>query len=194
MKMKVGILAFHGDVIEHVRATREAAAKLKTNCEIIEVREAKDLKGLDGLIIPGGESTNFYKLCMREGMLEKIKGIKNIFGTCAGAIMLAKAVRKAEEGQKTLGLMDIEVDRNAYGPQIDSFEEDINTKLGKVHAIFIRAPKIKKIGKGVAVLSANKGGVLACEERVGSNYYLATSFHPELSTIKFHEYFLKKLI
>lgn len=192
--MKVGILAFHGDVIEHVLALGKAADKLNVACEVVEVRTKKDLDALDGLIIPGGESTNFYKLCVREGMLEKIKLMPNIFGTCAGAIMLAKKVHNAEQGQKTLGLMDIEVDRNAYGPQEESFEDDIKTKFGKIHAVFIRAPKIRKIGAGVVSLSERNGEILACEQRSKSNYYLATSFHPELTTTKFHEHFLKELI
>src|SRR4030095_3714732 len=119
--MKVGVLAFHGDVIEHIDATEAAAKKLSLSCEIVQVRTKKDLEGLRALIIPGGESTNFYKLCLREGMLEDMKKVKNIFGTCAGAIMLAKKIHNIEEGQKTLELMDIEVDRNAYGRQADSF-------------------------------------------------------------------------
>ena len=107
--------------------------------------------------------------------------------------MLAKTAHKVEEGQKTFGLMDIEIERNAYGSQVESFEEDISTEIGRVHAVFIRAPKIRKIGKDVKVLSKRGVDILACEESIGSKYYLATCFHPELSTIKFHEYFLGKI-
>jgi pyridoxal 5'-phosphate synthase pdxT subunit len=191
--MRVGILAFHGDVIEHHDALTKAAAKLKIRCMVVQVRQSKDLEKLDGLIIPGGESTHIYKLCMREGMVEGIRKIPNIFGTCAGAIMLAKKIHGAEEGQKTLDLMDIEIDRNAYGSQIDSFEQDISTTLGPIHAIFIRAPKIKKVGPKVRVISHLNKEIVACDEKVGSRYYRATCFHPELSTTKFHEYFLEKL-
>ena len=189
----VGVLAFHGDVIEHIRATEEAAANLKANCKVVEIRTSEELRGLKGLVIPGGESTNFYKLCRREGMIEGIKRIPNIFGTCAGAIMLAKKVYNAEEGQRTLGLMDIEIDRNAYGRQSDSFEEDVETKIGRVHAVFIRAPRIKRIGRKVDAIAERNGEVIACEQRSKASCYLATCFHPELSTPKFHEYFLKKL-
>ena len=193
MKVAVGILAFHGDVSEHLDATRRAAAKLNLDCRIAEVRTKQDLNGLGGLIIPGGESTHLYKLCMREGMLEKMKRVPKIFGTCAGAIMLAKKVHNTEEGQKTLGLMDIEIDRNAYGSQVDSFEEDIGTRLGGIHAVFIRAPRIRKVGGRVTVLARREKEILACEESIGSHYYLAACFHPELSTTAFHEYFLGKL-
>src|SRR5262245_24581962 len=127
----VGILAFHGDVIEHARATAAASKKLGAAFSVTEVRSAADLENLAGLIIPGGESTNFYKRCMREGMMEPMKKAKAIFGTCAGAIMLAKKIHGAEDGQRTLGVMDIEIDRNAYGRQAESFEERIVTGIGK---------------------------------------------------------------
>lgn len=178
----VGVLSFHGSVLEHIETTKSAAKNLKININIIEVRTKKDLRYLDALIIPGGESTTLYKLCVREDMIEEIKKIKNIFGTCAGAILLAK-----------LGLMDIEVDRNAYGRQADSFEKDIKTKIGSINAVFIRAPKIKSIGKEVKVLAEDNGEILACEQKTGENFYLAACFHPELTTTLFHEYFLKQI-
>jgi 5'-phosphate synthase pdxT subunit len=192
MKLRIGVLAFNGDVVEHVKATKAAAKNLNLACEVIEVRTKKDLEALCGLIIPGGESTNFYKLLLREGMFEEMKKIKNIFGTCAGAILLAKTIHNTEEGQKTLGLMDIEIDRNAYGRQSESFEDDIQTKLGKIHAVFIRAPRIRSAGEGVATLAERKGERIACEEEKDGRYYLAACFHPELTTTKFHEYFLEK--
>lgn len=192
--MKIGVLAFHGDVAEHERALRSAANKTGLPCEIVMVRTSANLNDLSGLIIPGGESTNFYKLCEREGMLEPMKALPAIFGTCAGAIMLAKKIHNAEEGQKTLGLMDIEVDRNAYGRQSDSFEDDIPTALGPIHAVFIRAPRIRSIGKGVAVLARRAGEPVACEHGDGKRYYLATCFHPEFTTTKFHEHFLKRAL
>ncbi len=189
----IGVLAFHGDVDEHLKATRSAAGKSRLKCEAVEVRTSDDLHGLSGLIIPGGESTNFYKLCEREGMLGPMKEMPAIFGTCAGAIMLAKKIHHEEEGQKTLGLMDIEIDRNAYGRQAESFEEDVDTALGKVHAVFIRAPRMMSVGKDVFVLAKRGDEPIAAEQRVGNAYYLATCFHPEFTTTKFHERFLAGL-
>ncbi|MBI5046492.1 hypothetical protein HZC07_02050 [Candidatus Micrarchaeota archaeon] len=116
--MKIGILALQGDVSEHVFATNQAAKSLNLVCEIVLVRTKQDLDavgGLDGLIIPGGESTVLQKLCEREGIFDRIKKIKNIFGTCAGAIFLAKTVNNKESDQRTLELMDIEIDRNGFG-------------------------------------------------------------------------------
>ncbi len=184
------MLAFHGDVDEHIKATGSAAGRSRLECEAVEVRTSGDLDGLSGLILPGGESTNFYKLCEREGMIGPMKAVPAIFGTCAGAIMLAKRIHHEEEGQKTLGLMDLEIDRNAYGRQADSFEEDVETVLGKVHAVFIRAPRIMSIGKDVFVLAKRGGEPIAAEQRIGKAYYLATCFHPEFTTTKFHERFL----
>ncbi len=176
-----------------MRATLAAAEKTRIACTVAEVRTAAELGGLSGLILPGGESTNFYKLCQREGMLEPMRGVPAIFGTCAGAIMLAKSIHNAEEGQETLGLMDIDIDRNAYGRQSESFEEDIDTALGRVHAVFIRAPRIRRImSPDVAVLAQRSGEPIACEQRAGG-YYLATCFHPEFTTSLFHERFLRKI-
>lgn len=191
--VKIGVLAFHGDVIEHIETLKLAAKKLKIKIEVIEVRTKESLRGLNGLILPGGESTMFYKLCQKEGMWLEMKKIKNIMGTCAGAIMLAKKVLHKEKGQETLELMDIEIDRNAYGSQADSFETEIQTTLGKIQAVFIRAPKIRRVGKGVKILAKNNNDIIACEEKVGNKYYLAICFHPEMSSTLFHEYFLKQI-
>lgn len=192
-QMKIGVLAYHGDVIEHVETTRQSAENLKLHIQIIPVREKKDVVGLDGLIIPGGESTTFYKLCERKKIFEKLKHIKYIFGTCAGAIMLAKNISNKEPNQKTLELMDITVNRNAYGRQNESFETDIHTSIGSVSAVFIRAPKITKVEKNVSVLAKFNKEIIACEETINGKYYLALCFHPELTTTLFHEYFLKKV-
>lgn len=191
MQVRIGVLAFHGDVSEHFRATEAAAKRMGLACGIVQVRTARDLEGLAGLIIPGGESTNLYKLCVREGMLERMKEVPAIFGTCAGAIMLAKKIHNEEQGQGTLGLMDIEVDRNAYGRQADSFEDTIDTSLGRMLAVFIRAPRIRSIGKGVEALARRGGEPIACEQAAGKRYYLATCFHPEFTTTLFHERFLE---
>lgn len=191
--VKIGVLAFHGDVIEHIEALKLAADKLKLPIEVILVRTKEKLKDLAGLILPGGESTMFYKLCEKEGMWLEMKKIQNIMGTCAGAIMLAKKVLHKESGQKTLELMDLEIDRNAYGRQTESFEAEVETKIGKLQAVFIRAPKIRWVGKGIKILAKNNKEIIACEERAGSKYYLAICFHPEMSTTLFHEYFLKQI-
>jgi len=191
--LNIGVLAFHGDVSEHLDATERAAFNLKLAVQLVPVRQKQDLAGLDGLIIPGGESTTIYKLCVREDMVAGLQRIRNIFGTCAGAIMLAKSLQNPAEGQKTLGLMDIEVDRNAYGRQSHSFQAGIDTVLGATEAVFIRAPKITRVGPAVNVLARFDNQVIACEETTSQDYYLALSFHPELTTTLFHEYFLKRV-
>ena len=194
MKSKqVGILAFHGDVSEHIETSKHAAKNLQLDIKVIPVRIKNIIRHLDALIIPGGESTTLFKLCQREGMWEDMGKVKNIFGTCAGAIMLSKSVIHKIPDQKTLELMDIEIDRNAYGRQINSFEKDIDTSLGRIHAVFIRAPKILSVGTDVKILAENEGEIIACEQKKGNSYYLASCFHPELTSTVFHEYFLKKI-
>lgn len=191
--MKIGILALQGGVIEHITATEAAAKNLDVDYDICEVRTKSQLNGLTGLIIPGGESTVLQKLCEREDILEEIKKVPSIFGTCAGAIFLAKKINNTESGQRTLGLMDIEIDRNGYGRQNESFEQDLETELGDVHAIFIRAPRIKSLGESVKPLAKNGDEIVACTQTINNRNYLITCFHPELSTTKFHEYFLRNL-
>ena len=193
LKKTIGVLAFHGDVIEHIKATKIASKNLHIEIEVVPVRTKEILQTIDALIIPGGESTTIHKLCEREGMWEKMKQIKYIFGTCAGAIILAKLVIHKTHDQRTLELMDIEIDRNAYGRQTESFEKDVKTSLGNIRAVFIRAPKIVKVEKNVKILAKNDGEILACEQRINKNYYLATCFHPELTSIIFHEYFIKNI-
>jgi len=188
----IGVLAFHGDVIEHIEVAKQAIKNLHLAIEVVSVRTKESLHNLDALIIPGGESTTLYKLCERENMWGKMKRIKNIFGTCAGAIMLAKRIYHKTPDQKTLELMDIEIDRNAYGRQTDSFEKDVKTSLGNIHAIFIRAPRITRVVKDVKILARNEDEIIACEQKIDKNYYLATCFHPELVSTIFHEYFIKK--
>lgn len=186
----IGVLAFHGDVSEHIEATQKAAKNLH---RVIPVRTKHELRECHALIIPGGESTTLHMLCVREGMWKMMGQVPAIFGTCAGAIMLAKHVLHKAPGQETLALMDITVDRNAYGRQTESFEKPIITSLGKLNTIFIRAPKIISVGKSVRILAKDDGNILACEERVGNQYFLAAAFHPELTTTIFHEYFLGKI-
>lgn len=191
--LSIGVLGFHGDVIEHLLATEIAAKNIHIDAQATEVRTLKDLENLSALIIPGGESTVLHKLSKREGMFEEMRKIPCIFGTCAGAIMLAKEVEHKVKDQETLECMNITVDRNAYGRQSESFEKEIDTALGKVRAVFIRAPKIISVGENVTVLGKNGEEIIACEESLGKNYYLALTFHPELTSPKFHEYFLTKV-
>jgi 5'-phosphate synthase pdxT subunit len=182
--VKIGILSLQGDVIEHFNATKRAAEELKPDALITEVREKKDFENLNALIIPGGESTTLMKLLQREDLIEEIKKIRNIFGTCAGAILLSKS---------HLDLMDIEVERNAYGSQLDSFSKKIHTSLGEIEGIFIRAPKIKSFGRNVSIFAKNRNEIVGVEQKKKENYYLAVTFHPELSGTKIHKYFIQKI-
>lgn len=189
----IGVLAYHGDVVEHIITTQKAIKNIKSSAHVIPVKTKNDLSKIDSLIIPGGESTVLYKLSQREGIFEDMKKISNIFGTCAGAIMLAKTIDHKTPDQKTLELMDIKVDRNAYGRQTDSFVKNISTTLGKIHAVFIRAPKITNVGNNIRVLAKNGNEIIACEQKTNGKFYMAACFHPELTTTKFHEYFLRQI-
>jgi len=188
--MKIGVLALQGDFSEHIAVLK----RLKVDAS--EVRLPEHLKGLDGLIIPGGESTTIGKLAVAYNLLEPLKlfGQRHaVWGTCAGAIFLSKDVSR---DQPLLGLMDIKVQRNAFGRQKDSFETDLDipelkqatgTKEG-YHAVFIRAPIIESVGGDARVLaSVSDGRIVAAQQ----GHLLATSFHPELTNdTRFHEYFL----
>ncbi len=189
--MRLGVLALQGDFIEHI------AILNRLGVEAVEVRLPGQLEGLEGIIIPGGESTTIGKLAVDFQLLEPLRNFgkeKAIWGTCAGAIFLSK---DAHRNQPLLDLMDIKVERNAFGRQVESFEADLTVPALKgvsaedkpFHAIFIRAPLISAVGKGVEVLAKLEDGeiVAAQQERL-----LATSFHPELTKDdRFHRYFLK---
>lgn len=185
--VKVGVLALQGAFAEHCRALRELGT------ETVEVRLPGDLAGIDGLVIPGGESTTIGKLMAEYGLLDEVKKLSSrampIFGTCAGLIVLAR--RLADGQQPLVGAMDITIRRNAFGRQLDSFETELNVSaLGAApfHGVFIRAPMIVEAGQGVEVLARlpNNGAVAA---RQGS--ILVTAFHPELTgDRRFHQYFL----
>lgn len=182
----VGILALQGDFAEHLAVLK----KLKVKA--IEVRTNDDLQKISGLIIPGGESTSIGKLLITSGLGKKIKkAILNglpVFGTCAGAILLSKKI----QGKKyfSFNAIDVVIKRNAFGRQIDSFEEKIKTKkFGTINAVFIRAPRIKNVGRKVKILAMLEKEPVLCEQ---DNVLIAT-FHPELSsTLKIHEYFINK--
>ena len=186
--MKVGVLALQGAVSEHSEYLEEAMGKLGIGGEVIEVRTNHELEGLEGLVMPGGESTTLSLLMEKEGLFGKLKEVPKIFGTCAGAILLSNDILEPVNGQKSLGLLDIGISRNGYGRQLESFEAPLETKLGNLEGVFIRAPVIEKIGGGVEVLASYGGKAIAVQQ--GS--YLATTFHPELSgSTLFHEHFLK---
>lgn len=185
--MKIGVLALQGDFREHL------AMVSRLGVDNIAVRSAGELKGLNGLIIPGGESTTALILMHNFGLIEPIRKLaKNgmpIMGTCAGMIHLAKEV--LSPNMETLGLMDITVRRNGFGRQIDSFEIDIPITIlpgGSFHAIFIRAPVIERVGPAVEVLARlpDDKAIAVKEENL-----VALAFHPELTLdTRLHEYFL----
>jgi 5'-phosphate synthase pdxT subunit len=189
--MKIGVLALQGSFQEHL----DMLANMSV--ETVSVRKPEQLNGVDGLIIPGGESTTIGKLAETYELIKPLREIGShvpIWGTCAGAIFLSKDARR---DQPLLGLMDITVERNAFGRQVDSFEVDLlidelEDPERPFHAIFIRAPLIESVGPEVTVIARlddinnNERIVAAREDRL-----LATSFHPELtSDDRFHRYFL----
>ncbi len=186
----VGVLAVQGDFIEHVHVLRRLGRSFG------EVRLPEDLDRVDALIIPGGESTTIGKLADRFGLTEAIRertleGMP-LWGTCAGMIFMAKHL--GAHRQSMLQLMDIGVERNAFGAQLDSFETDLPiSALGDqpFHAVFIRAPIIERVGEGVEVLARlSDGRIVAAEQK----NLLATAFHPELTDdARFHEYFVDKI-
>jgi 5'-phosphate synthase pdxT subunit len=190
---KVGVLALQGDFEAHAKAVERAGA------QPVEVRATAQLDAVDGLIIPGGESTTMLRLLNVENLLEPLRqfGLRRpIFGTCAGAILLAKEV--SSPAQESLGLMDIGVERNAYGRQIDSrvtsvtpeAEFQSRTTPGDMEAVFIRAPIIRRVGDGARVLVRYQGDPVLVEQ----GPHMVATFHPELSgDPRVHELFLQKL-
>jgi 5'-phosphate synthase pdxT subunit len=188
---KIGVLALQGAFIEHIKMLE------KLGVEAVEVRLPADLEGLDGLIIPGGESTTIGKLAAEYGLmapLQEFARAKPVWGTCAGMIFMAKDIGRI---QPLLGVMDIEVERNAFGRQVDSFEADLEVPAlnGSPEvtfpAVFIRAPRLVDVDEeaGVEVLARLADGT-AVAARQGQ--WLVTSFHPELSDdLRFHRYFLE---
>jgi len=192
--MNVGVLALQGGVREHMDAVLLASKKAKIQVSLRSVRTAGQLDGLDALLIPGGESTTLSKLLVQNSMMEKIKSIPALFGTCAGLILMAKEVEGAEEGQRFLHLMDVKVSRNAYGSQLSSFEANLSTEeFGRIHAVFIRAPKIIAVGEGAEVLAAHNEQPVIAVQKNTRQLLLGCTFHPELTTTKVHEYFLRQV-
>jgi 5'-phosphate synthase pdxT subunit len=169
----IGILALQGDFEAHQKAFERAGAKA------VQVRTAEELERADALVIPGGESTTMLKLLREENLYEPVRGFggrRPIFGTCAGAILLAARVTHPE--QESLGLMDIDIERNAYGRQLDSHVARLDDAVGgPLEAVFIRAPIIRRVGPGVRVLARYGGDPVLVEQGL----HLAATFHPELS-------------
>jgi 5'-phosphate synthase pdxT subunit len=186
-KKRVGVLALQGDFQAHQRALTRAGA------EAVEVRSAADLNDVQGLVIPGGESTTMMKLLEEEKLLDPLRQFgseRPIFGTCAGAILLASDV--ANPPQASLGLMDIEVERNAYGRQLDSRIARLHPEgiEGELEAVFIRAPIIRRVGRGANVLASYQGDPVLVEQ----GRHLAATFHPELTEdTRVHLMFLQKV-
>ncbi len=179
--MTIGVLALQGDFEEHI----SKLSGIKTAA--VEVRLPADLEGLSGLIIPGGETTTFRNLAQSYGMIEPLREFGKrhaVWGTCAGAIVMAG---KIDREPSVLGLMDIVVARNSFGRQLDSFEIDLDIPVlssgnhktpRSFHAVFIRAPVIQEVGRGVEVLARLPDGTIVAARQ---NHWLATCFHPELS-------------
>ncbi|MFN3803485.1 MAG: pyridoxal 5'-phosphate synthase glutaminase subunit PdxT [Pyrobaculum sp.] len=197
--MRVGILALQGDVEEHEHAIRKAAAELGRSIEVVRVKKARDLGQLSALFLPGGESTTFSVLApFADRLKEGMEGGLPVFATCAGTIFLAKAVRDAAVGatrQKVLGVLDIEVVRNAYGRQKNSFEAVLEVRgVGEVGAVFIRAPAIVRTwGQAEPLAYVDTPAFGRTAAVVSQGPHLATTFHPELSTAVLHAYFLQRL-
>ncbi len=183
--MKIGVLALQGAFIEHIKMLKQVGA------ETVEVRLPEQLEGLDGLIIPGGESTTIGKLATDYNLIEPLREFsqhKPTWGTCAGMIFLAKQLTTEE--QPILGSMDIQVNRNAFGRQIDSFETNIHIdgfSDEPFHAVFIRAPVVTRVDDNVQVLAQlDDGQVVAVQQ----DHLLATAFHPELTDdLRLHSHF-----
>jgi pyridoxal 5'-phosphate synthase pdxT subunit len=178
----IGVLALQGDVREHRAMLEQAGATT------LAVRRASELSSLDGLVIPGGESTTMYKLArtfeLFEPMRDAIAGGLPVLGTCAGMIMLADTIEQGIEGQETLGGLDVVVRRNAFGRQVDSFEAELHVEgLDEgFHAVFIRAPWVEKVGRDVEIVATVASGpAVGRIVAVRQANLLATSFHPEVS-------------
>lgn len=185
---RIGVLALQGAVREHVEILRSLGV------EVVEVREDGDLDGLDGVIVPGGESTAIGKMMVESGMLDSVRTFfyqgGAVWGTCAGMVLAASTT--TGERQPLLGLMNAMVERNGFGRQVHSFEADLDVEVfdAPFTGVFIRAPYFELVGPGVEVLAEHEGKVVAA---VGENI-LVTAFHPELTDdVRFHRYFIEEV-
>jgi 5'-phosphate synthase pdxT subunit len=193
----IGVLSLQGDLEEHHQTVKTALSKIGTEGEVISVKDLADVKRIDGLIIPGGESTVMGGLSSIKGIMpalrERVGAGLPVLGTCAGMIMLAKKVYDrvvGETKQSLIGTMNITVERNSFGRQGDSFETTLDLDLPgcrNFRAVFIRAPLVKSIEQGVKELARFQGDVVAVQQGA----MIGTSFHPELSgSTLVHEYFI----
>lgn len=200
MSITIGILALQGDVEENVSATREALRSLGLDGNAIQIKYPEHIARIDGLIIPGGESTVIGTLAMLNGSLkvirERVSAGMPVLGTCAGMIVLAKRAYDrvvGETRQQLLNLLDVTVERNAFGRQIDSFEADLSIRVigdKPFKGVFIRAPVVKSVGSNVDVLARldDNNRIVAVQQ----GNMIGTSFHPELSgDTRLHEYFIR---
>ena len=207
MTVKIGVLGIQGDVAENIASTEYALKVLGQPGEVVVVKTSKDIRELDGLIIPGGESTVIGQLSLPDGILEKIKKENKernmpIFGICAGLILLSKNAADStvkNNEQPLLSLLDVEILRNAFGRQRESFQTDLDMKtinIPRFNGVFIRAPSIIGVGQGVDVICAlgenDNKKIVAVKQ---GNNILGTSFHPELtSDVSLHKYFINMVI
>jgi 5'-phosphate synthase pdxT subunit len=189
---RVGVLAIQGDYEAHAAALRESAA------EPFLVKTSDGLNNLDGLILPGGESTTMLKFLERDGFLEAVQAFavrKPVFGTCAGAILLAKDVRNP--AQRSLSILDIAVERNAYGAQRESAILMLDTQLpgGPLETVFIRAPRIAATGPGIEILAQRDGFPVLVRQHGLQTTTMAATFHPELSSDRrVHRLFVETIV
>jgi 5'-phosphate synthase pdxT subunit len=197
MSVNIGILGMQGDVAENISAARAALGNLGLKGNVRQVKTPDQIEKLDGLIIPGGESTMIGQMSLVNGAIktikEKIQSGMPVFGVCAGLILLSKNAKDKVVGKKDqplLELLDVKVERNAFGRQRDSFEAEISAQpigIPKSRGVFIRAPSIEDIGKDVQVVTKFNEKIVAVKQ----GNILATSFHPELTTdISWHKYFV----
>ncbi len=195
-KLRIGILGLQGDFEAHLRALQKAAELLNLDVEGVIVKLPQHLNDLDGIILPGGESTTIGKLMVLYGLQEPLQQLISqgvpVWGTCAGLILLARETDNALTGQPLLASMDIRVRRNTFGSQRESFETDLTVpELGEApfHAFFIRGPSVEAVGPEVKVLATLDDGTIVAV-RQGS--LLGTAFHPEVTgDARFHDYFLR---
>jgi len=181
----IGVLALQGDVREHLRALEESGARA------VPVRRQGEVEAVDGLVIPGGESTTLWRLAVAFDLLDPLRKLiaagLPAFGSCAGMIMLADRLQDGVAGQQTFGGIDMTVRRNAFGRQVDSFERQADIAGKPFHAVFIRAPWVEQAGPDVDVIGRDEGRIIAVRQGV----LLATAFHPELTPDRrIHELFV----
>ena len=197
MSLKIGVLAIQGDVQENIHSTTKALEELNLDGTVFDVKTAQDIENLDGLIIPGGESTTIGQLSLVNSSLkvmkEKIEKGMPVLGICAGMILLSKTADDRVVGktnQPLLDLLDVKLERNSFGRQRESFEADVSMEsinIPKFRGVFIRAPSVSETGSDVQVLSKFNEKIIA----VKKGNIIGTSFHPELTRdVSLHKYFV----